>query len=298
MQRSREAIALLITVMFVIVITVAIGFGLRLTKEATQELKTEAFIYQSNLLVEDILKILQNSPDLATIGDTNSSEALFIFLSTASFIPLQSQGVSVTISLESARAKFPLVALTPERAEFLREFVSRKNINPSYVEILLDAMSKIKEDRSYNSAIFDENPSLFRDYIATKEHLEQVNDYYARTYNENVTKNIDFEKLFSFTQDANASIDLNFANAQVWEFLLQSAPERALILEERRGFYTDIASLELSQEEQERVEKFQISFFEPILLVTLEMREDESVARVIFEYDIKKKKGSNFVYEI
>ena len=287
--------------MFVIVITVAIGFGLRLTKEATQEVKSEAFLYQSSIILEDILKILQNSPDLARVGDANSSTELFMLLSSASFIPFESQGISVVMKLSSARSKFPLSALTleaPQRIEALKEYVSGRNVNAVYVDILLDANGKIKEDRSYNSAIFEENPSLFRDYIASKGHLEAVNDFYAKTYNDNSLKNIAFENLFSYAQEANATIDLNFATAEVWELLLGAPKERALFLVQNAGAYTDLESLALSEEEQSRLERFETSFFEPKLLVTLEIAEGKSMAIITFEYDIQKKKGSHFDYEI
>ncbi|MDQ7066928.1 MAG: hypothetical protein Q9M40_02380 [Sulfurimonas sp.] len=58
MKRSKHAIALLITVMFIIVITVAIGVGLKQVNSASFQMKNEKFMYQSRLLIEDILKIL------------------------------------------------------------------------------------------------------------------------------------------------------------------------------------------------------------------------------------------------
>ena len=121
MRRSRDAIALLITVMFVMVITIAIGIGLSLVKEAAQAVKKEAFLYESSLIVEDVLRILQSSPDVARVGDANSSTELYMLLSSASFIPFESQGLSVLIRLESARTKFPLNSLTPQKAELLQE---------------------------------------------------------------------------------------------------------------------------------------------------------------------------------
>jgi hypothetical protein len=298
MHRSRKAIALLITVMFVMVITVAIGFGLKQVKDASDVLKNEAFMYESSIILEDVFKILESSTDLARVGDANSSTELFMLLSSASFIPFESQGISVIIKLSSARSKFPLTSLTKENTQAFMEYLIRKNINVSYVDILLDAQGKIKEDKSYNSAIFEEEPSLFRDYIASESHLERINEFYTKTYNDNSLKNAHFENLFSYTQETNASIDLNFATAEVWELLLGAEPQRAVALRQNAGLYTDIESLFLSAEEEERLALFKTSFFEPFLLVTLEISDEKSSATITFEYDIKKKKGSQFVYEI
>lgn len=294
----RSAIALLITVMFVILITVAIGVALKQVNAASQTLKNEQFTYQSALLLEDVLRLLQNSPDLARVGDSNSSVELFMLLSTASFIPFESQGFEVVIKLSSARSHFPINSLTKENTPLFAEYVSAKGVNLSYVDILLDCKSGIKEDRSYNSAIFEENPALFRDTIASKEHLAQINEFYAKTYNDNALANIAFEKLFSYSQEANASIDLNFATAEVWELLLGGDIQKAQLMVQNAGAYESEESLALSAEELERLKLFKTSFFEPVLLVTLEIRNGLSSGVIRFEYDIKKKKGSEFVYEI
>lgn len=295
---KRSAIALLITVMFVILITVAIGVALKQINSASQTLKEEAFLYQSSLILEDVLTILQNSPDLARIGDSNSSAELFVLLSSASLIPFESEGMSVLIGLSSARSLYPVNSLDLNNSQILREYVSTKGANSAYVDLLLDCKGKIKEDGSYNSPIFEENPALYRDAIASSEHLEQINRYYAQTYNDNALANIAFAKLFSYTQETNASIDLNFATAEVWELLLGGDIQRAQTLAQNAGAYEEMESLGLSEEEQSRLALFRTSFFEPVLLVTLQIADADTKATIRFEYDIKKKKGSQFVYEI
>jgi len=44
--------------------------------------------------------------------------------------------------------------------------------------------------------------------------------------------------------------------------------------------------------------KFKTSFFEPYIYVVINIEQNKNNAIISFEYDIKKKKGSNFVYEI
>ncbi len=298
MKQNRNAIALLITVLFITVITVAIGFGLRQVNDASQVVKDESFMYQSNIIIEDILKILQTSPDIARAADANSSEELFMLLSQASFIPFESEGVSMVLKLQSARAKLNPNSLTQEGIEGLREYMSLKMVNNQYVDIFLDAMRGIKVDNSYNSRIFDEKPYLFRDYIASQKHIADINDFYMKEYNDNALQKIAFENLFYYGNDGNTSVDLNYATPEVWELLLGSTQERAEFLSQNAGAYSDFESLELNSDELERLQRFSTSFFEPILFVEIEIEQNESRAHISFEYDIKKKKGSHFVYEI
>ncbi|MBT5935862.1 hypothetical protein [Sulfurimonas sp.] len=298
MRESKNAIALLITVMFVIVITVAIGFGLKQVNSAAKIIKDENFMYQSSVIVEDVLNILKNSADIARAADSNSSDELFILLSSASFIPFESSGVEIILKLHSARAKFNPAQLDANTSQAFVNYLTNNMINSQYLDILLDNVSGIKEDNSYNSAIFEENPYLFRDYIASAKHLQIINDFYSQEYNDNSLEKINLKNLFYFTQDKNISIDLNYATTEVWELLLGTTKERAEFLSINAGTYTDDDSLNLDTNELEKLHKFKTSFFEPFLLVEIEIRQNNSISNIQFEYDIKNKKGSNFVYEI
>lgn len=298
MKNSRSAIALLITVMFVIVITVAIGFGLRQVNSASKIIKDEKFMYQSSIIIEDVLNILKTSPDFARVADSNSSDELFLLLSAASFIPFESSGVEIVLKLESARSKFNPRLLDINTTQSFVDYLNNKMVNSQYLDILLDNVRGVKEDNSYNSAIFEENPYLFRDYIASARHLKKINEFYAQEYNDNSLSKIDFENLFYFSKDTNISIDLNYATTEVWELLLGTTKERAEFLSSNAGSYIDDASLNLDLDELERLHRFKTSFFEPIVLVEIELRQNSSISNIQFEYDIKKKKGSNFVYEL
>ena len=298
MRESKNAIALLITVMFVIVITVAIGFGLKQVNSAAKIIKDENFMYQSSVILEDVLNILKNSSDIAHAADSNSSDELFMLLSSASFIPFESSGLEIALKLRSARAKFNPAQLDANTSQAFVEYLNNNMINNQYLDILLDNVSGIKEDNSYNSAIFEENPYLFRDYIASAKHLKKINDFYSQEYNDNSLEKINFKNLFYFTQNKNISIDLNYATTEVWELLLSTSKDRAEFLSTNAGAYTDDDSLNLNTTELERLHRFKTSFFEPFILVEIEIRQNDSISNIQFEYDIKNKKGSNFVYEI
>ncbi|MDF1878177.1 hypothetical protein JHD46_00835 [Sulfurimonas sp. SAG-AH-194-C20] len=299
MKHNRSAIALLITLMFVIVITVAIAYGLKQVNDATKIVKEENFLYQKSIIVEDILNILKNSPELQASVENNSSANFFRLLSQASFIPFEYEGIEIFLSMKSARAKFNPAMLDEPKVTLLRQYLSNHNVNSQYVDILLDNIRGIKEDNSYNSNIFDENPYLFRDYIASTKHLEIINDYYTKEYNDNSLEDIDFNALFYYGSNTNISIDINYATPEVWEFMLNCSRNRAEFLSAGGGYYTSFEDLNLNDDEKEILTKnFKSSFFEPIIEINLEITLNGQHSKMSFEYDIKKKKGSNFAYEI
>jgi len=299
---SKKAIALLITVLFVMAITVAIGVGLRQVKEASHNVENENFIIQTSLILEDVMEILKTSKEL---NDINSSTDFFVFLSQMSFIPLQSNGLRMSIELSSARSKFNVNTLMSNsttvdtnKVEALKLYLNKYMINSEYVGFLLDNMGGIKEDLSYNSAIFNEKPYLFRNYITSKKHLSEIDDFYEKTNHDNNLKNINFDKLFYFSSDKNSVIDLNYATPQTWEFILGCDETKAKELSLGMGTYTSLDDLSLSDDEKLSLSYFKYNFFEKVIDVNIEIEENSQNAKIMFEYDINKKKGSNFVYEI
>ena len=73
---------------------------------------------------------------------------------------------------------------------------------------------------------------------------------------------------------------------------------RAEILSASGGAYSTLDDLSLSAQEKVALSKFQTSFFEPYIDVKIEIMQNDSSANIRFEYDIKSKKGSNFVFEV
>jgi hypothetical protein len=72
--------------------------------------------------------------------------------------------------------------------------------------------------------------------------------------------------------------------------------DRALV--QNAGSYKKVSELDLTQDEKESLSHFKYSFFEPILYVNVEIIKGELDAKFSFEYNIKTKKGTNFIYEI
>lgn len=298
---KRSAIALLITVFFIIAITLSLGIALKQVKDASVEVDREHFILQSAQILDDVNAILKNSP---LLDQVNSSESFFLFLSEVSFIPFESNGLKVSIEIASARSKVNINTMrdanisNPQKTQALQAYLSSYSISNDYVEILLDGMSGIKADNTYNSALFNENPYLFRDYISSKTQLDELNKFYMQNTHDNSITKLDFENIFSFSKPTGYIVDLNYATKESWRLMLGCDELRAEELMLGAGTYLKEEDLGLSAEEVIALGRFDTSLFEPYLDVKVEIFQNDQHSLIHYEYDMKTKKGTNFVYEI
>ncbi len=308
MSTHKSGIALLITLLFIVAITLSIGVGLKQVKEASIEIKNENFMLQTSAILDDVLRLLQNSEELKLISKDDSSEILYVFLAQSSFIPFEAAGVKISLEITNARSKLNINTfsdlnasrpdLQSQRIEAFKLYLNNYGVNVAYADILMDLMGGIKEDMSYNSDIFYEKPYLFRDYVVSAKHLEELHDYYLKSYHENSLKNIDFTELFSFNKNNQTKIDVNYISADIWELILGVDKIRAEELSLGAGMYSSLEDLDLADDEKEALARFNISYFEPYLDIKIEVIDDSSIAKIHFEYDIRTRKGSNFSYEI
>jgi len=296
----RKGIALLITLLFIMLITISIGIGLKQVNQASTYTKSEKFLYQSSMILDNVLTILKTSKELENI---NSSSELDMFLSQSSLIPFEVQGIKVRVNISSARSKFNINTLVDANhktnmqiIEPFKQYMSNQMINTGYVDILLSSMGINQDNISYISDLFDKKPNLFREYITSQKHLYELNDFYKSYYHDDNLKNIDFEKLFSYSNDKNYKIDLSFATPEVWELMLECDKQRAIDLSS--NIYESQDDIDLSAEEKKMLSRFAKSTFEHFLDVHLNISQNNQNAHIKFEYDIENKKGFNFVYEI
>ena len=278
----RDAVALLITVFFVMAITLSLGVGFKYIKDAKQSVSDEQFMLQSSAMVEDLLSIIRDSKQIKDIKD---AQDLSLFLAESSFIPLSYKDSTITIEISSAREKLNLnIFKDKERLEILKRYLLSKMVVVEFADILTDSMDGIKEDLSYHTDIFDANPNLFRNYITSYEHLDKLIEIYKNKYHDNHIKNIDIEKLFFLSKDTTTKVDLNFATNEVWELMLGCSKVRAEELSSNAGSYKQLDDLNLNDEEVKMLNKFHYSFYEPFLNIKLNISQDDKQSS--FEFDI------------
>jgi len=296
----RRAIALLITLMFVMLISVAVGYGLHEMKKASKVLQDENLLYKSSMILDDIMTMLKVSPDMRNLADSNSSDELYTFLQSSESLPLEVADEKVILSFSSARKRVNINSLNKQNEVLFREFFNRYMVSSSYVDLLKECMRKNQakdEYNNYSSTLFDQKPTLFRDYIASKKHLDIINDYYLAEYGDTNLKNVPFQQLFRYGKNSNDRIDLNYVTADVWELILSTTQERAQQLYAQEGSYKSLEDLKLTPSEKINIARFKTSFFEPYLLVKIAIIGEENISTIRFIYDIKLKRGYDFVFE-
>ncbi len=297
----RRAIALLITLMFVMVISVAIGYGLTQLKKASKIVQDEDILYKSTMVLSDILEILKTAPQINQLADANASDELYIFLQTAQSLPLDIANEKVVVSFKSANSKININMLNKNNEALFRNFFNRYMVGSSYIDIVKECMRNNQAKDEYNnsfSSLFDANPTLFRQYIASKEHLEKINTFYIAEYGDTNLKNIPFDELFCYSADQNQTIDLNYVSAVAWEMILDTSAERAEELFLGEGSYKSLDDLNLTPQEKVNISKFKTTFFAPYILVDIELIHKESISKIRFIYDIKLQRGYDFVFEV
>jgi hypothetical protein len=305
MRTKKTAIALLVTLFFIIAITVAIGLSLKYANNARDDINKENFLIQTNILLNDVIKIFQTSKEISTLASDSTGAEFRAFLAQASIIPIQSKHFKALISLSSARSKFNINELTDNNAtvnkkifDALNVYFTNHNIRTDLTYMLIDNMSKIKTDMDYKSEIIFKNPKLFRDYITSYKHLKEILSFYKKTLHDNSVDKVDFKNLFSFNKNKKTKIDLNFATRQTWELILGCSKERAQELVQNEGGYTNMEDLNLNDMEKNSLKNFATSFFEPVLNVNIDIIQNKLNARISFEYNLRTQKAENFVYEI
>ena len=287
--------------MFVMIISVAVGYGLSQMKKASQITQDENILYRSTIVLNDVLNILKNSAELNSYADENSSADLYSFFQMAGYLPLSIGNEKVVVSLKSARCKLNINALNKKNELLFRNYFNRYMVGSNYVDVLKDCMRKNQakdEYNNYSSRIFDENPTLFRDYIASKKHLEIINKFYLQEYGDQNLKMLPFDDLFSYGDDQKESVDLNYATVAVWQLMLDTTKERAEILTQGEGAYNSLEDLNLTPQEKINLKKFKTTFYAPYIAVEIEIVRQKSVSKIHFIYDIKSKKGYDFVFEV
>jgi len=268
----KNAIALLITIFFVSVITLSIGLGLKYIKDAKHTISYEQFILKATSISNDILHSIETSKKVQEIND---AESLNLFLSQTALIPLTYKNISITIKIQTARGKInPNIFKDKKRANMLRQYLIKKMILPQYVDILQDSINGIKEDGAYLTDIFNNNPTLFRDYIASYQHLEKLNTIYKNTYHDNNIKNLHIKELFYPTKEQDTPIDLNYATAEVFELILGCNSLRAEELS--GGYYETLQDLNLNANEKQNLEKFSYSFYEPYIDIHINISQNNN----------------------
>lgn len=295
----KNGIALLTTLFFLMAITISIGVGLKHINEAKSSIKDENFLLQTNIILDDVLTLLKDSPELKLIKNDTNGEALDMFLLQSEFIPFEVSGLKMAISIKSARSKININELLENNTsidtlqiEQFKKFLNEYNINLAYADMLRDSVSKNDLNYVASTDILDAKPYVFRDYITSQEHLAEINEHYKSTFYENSLSHIDFKELFYMGRESNETkpycIDNTYMTPWVRHMIEDMPLEDAQQFEGFDDNRSEINGFKLCKDEESR----------RYIDVSLEILQDKKTANINFEYDIQQAKGYNFSYEI
>ena len=295
----RSAVALLITLFFIIAITAAVGVSLTHLKKSGKELHHARFLLQSAAVVEDVIALMREGEKLGVVSD---AESLSVFLSTAGFIPLELKELLVKIEITSAMGHLNINALSSskELQEAFIAYLVRFNVQDAYYmsDLLLDCMGGTKE--VYKTNIFDELPELYRQRIVSSRHFEKILDFYVKERHDSAVLKVPWQDLIRFDENNATMVDANYITPALWQLFIPGLEvERAEALSEAGGgTYSKLEDIDLSPEERTIVSRYKIGFYQPVVHLDIEILENNSSAHIAFDYDISTKKGKHFEFGI
>ena len=295
---NRSGVALLITLFFIIAITAAVGVSLMNLKKSGEELHEARFLLQSGAVVEDVLTLMKEADKLGVVSDADS---LNIFLLTAGFIPLELKELLVKIEITSAMGHVNINSLAASKdfQQALIEYMVRFNVQDAYYmsDLLIDCMGGHKE--VYKTNIFDEMPELYRERIVSKRHLEKILDFYIRERHDNAVVKLPWHELVRFDDNNATAVDANYITPALWQMYIPGLEEeRAIGLASGEVVYNTLEDIDLPVEKRTGLAKFNLSFFQPVVRMDIEILENNSSGHVAFDYDLSTKKGKHFEFWI
>lgn len=292
----RPAIALLITLFFVISVTAAVGVSIIQLRLSAKQVREGKCLIQSSMILDDLLKLLKTTPLLDQIKDAQSMR---YFLENASIIPVALENLNVKININSAMGHFNINTLSYFKPfqEALSGYMLQYEISDVeyFKDLLIDCMSGQKNE--YRTDIFDAMPWLHRERIVSMTHLEQIIDYYVLTRHDNNIRKIPWKQLIRFAPSSDRMIDANYITPQLWQLLLPDITEDiAVDLASNEFVYEKSQDLSLADEDMAQLERFDLSYYLPRTLIEVDVRRNDQNVHVAFEYDLKLKQGGNFDY--
>lgn len=295
-KRRRPAIALLITLFFVISVTAAVGVSIIQLRLSAKQVREGKCLIQSSMILDDLLKLLKTTPLLDQVKDAQSMQ---YFLENASIIPVALENLNVKININSAMGHFNINTLSYFKPfqEALSGYMLQYEISDVeyFKDLLIDCMSGQKNE--YRTDIFDAMPWLYRKRIVSMAHLEQIIDYYVLTRHDNNIRKIPWKQLIRFAPSGDRMIDANYITPQLWQLLLPDITEDiAVDLASNEFVYEKSQDLSLADEDLAQLERFDLSYYLPRTLIEVDVRRNDQNVHVAFEYDLKLKQGGNFDY--
>ncbi len=298
----RKSITLLITLALIVAISSLIAIGLHIVDTASTQVQRKHNLVQTTTFVQNIAQILKKKS-----GDINSSEGLELLISLP--IDLESNEIEAHISFDSA-AK----GINPNN--FLKIEQNRTVFNPEYIllfdRILQSANVQSKElflamiedtlDKDLDERIPGSELALYNKRFAQgsienfKKFWMLVEHYVLLTADPNIYT-IPWKKILGFY---SKKIDFNYISPILLGYMLPYVDAETIkkLTIAKQANFGDWKDLPLAKEDKDRLKKYDISFFVPVVEGNLSIKQGDQKSFARFVYDIKQKKVMDIGFKI
>ena len=294
----RRAIALMVTLFFIMAISVVVGVSLLLVKKGRTVASGYTMLAQSALALEDVLAWIESSAAVKHVSDPVTFGQM---IDAMAAVPLEIEGVHVTVRVEGAGGAVNINALSasPDLQERFRQYLARHHVKDTdyLIDLLLDCMEGDKPH--YRTTIIDANPQLYRERIAGIGHLEQILAFYSQERYDPAAMQLDWQALVRFDEHNATSVDLNQISAEALGMLLPRSPHAAIeAMLANRLPYESFDALPLDDEAKAQLQDLGGVFYLPHLRISLAISTPTERAEIVFDYDLETRRVRMVTYAI
>ena len=108
-----------------------------------------------------------------------------------------------------------------------------------------------------------------------------------------------WDEIVRFDDNNVTAVDANYITPALWQMYIPGLEdERAIELASGEVVYNSLDDIDLPAEDKTGLAKFNLSFFQPVVRMDIEVLENNSSSHVVFDYDLSAKKGKHFEFWI
>jgi len=301
MTSSRSAIALIITLFFIMAMTLLVGISSGLSDRALKRVEKERFLIQANRISHDVVTMLNQ-----ITKDLNGSDDLDMLIDLPVLLDDEVSGMHVEITFESASSRLNINSLVDENGTIQKEYynllesvlINNQVLDPSlFLSLVADTIDSDIEERVVDSEIATLDPFYSNGEIIDMKHFNKIIQKYIQMRDDLAINQIPWSKLIS---TVGKNIDINHVTPELFaEIFTNFAPDEVLEYTlGRKETYNKMEDLEVDDFTKEYLQKLGISFYEPLIKCNVLLKVNEQTGIISFYYDLSGKNASEFNIEI
>jgi disulfide oxidoreductase YuzD len=311
MPKNKNAIALLITITFLMAISAIIAFGLKnIQKDITNSTK-ESFYYQSMIIYEDVKQILlpnifEQIKNLDT-NDSDSKQAIAQILNDYFFLPIplindETIG-SVFVEIRPVNRGYNINNLKstpiPQR-KFFKKFINNLDDEEFFIDLLDLALETNSSIAMYDYLKNDKSiainlPFFKRGEIVDFKHFKQIEDEYFKKTKDKKIYDLNWKEFLDF--NSGTKVIFSYIKYEYCKtlFIDNYGEEWVEKYCKNEEFVDDSRAVEIFGEDYNQTlysKNITLDNYTPKILVILHISQNKNRAKYIFRYNIETKEAT------